>query len=204
MSNPDRLKHPLGDEDTNTAPPPKRVKRNESDHYYSTSHSSASKVDQQMPDDNKNSVNKKEPENVFSDILADEIVDKDTLDVLMGEAPYAHHLITEDDTPGQQQLELGDAPNIGTPEDNNLLLNKQFMEADLQLFRSQLAEAETKLQEIPSPQQQQQQPQDPAAAAQIHQRQLLLNERLVLMAMIKSSEDWLRYIEHGDPLDNTA
>ncbi|KAK8134835.1 hypothetical protein PG984_006847 [Apiospora sp. TS-2023a] len=204
MSNPERLKHPLGDEDTNTAPPPKRVKRNESAHYHSTSHSSASRGAQQMPDDNKNSANKKERENFLSDILADEIVDKDTLDFLMGEAPYTHHLVTEDDTPGQQQLELGDAPNIYTPEDNNLLLNKQFMESDLRIFRIRLAEAETKLQQIPSPQQQQQQPQDPAAAAQIHQYRQLLNERIVLMAMIKSGEDWLRYIEHGDPLDMAA
>lgn len=203
MSNPERLQHPLGDGNINTTPPPKRIKGTDSAHYDSTLCSPTPSGAQSMPEANKDSHNKKETKNVLSHILADEIVDKDTLDFLMGETSHTHHLVTEDDATGQEQLELNDAPNIYVPEDNNLLLDKQLLESDLQGLRSYLAYLETRLRQMPLPQQQYQQ-QGPAAAAQYHQRQQLLNERIVLAAMIKSSEDWLRYIEHGDPLDYAA
>lgn len=201
MSNPERLQHPLGDGNNNTAPPAKRIKRNDNAYYHSTPWSSVSSGAQLMPENNKNSRGKKEPKNILADILADEIVDKDTLAFLMGQTPYNHHLVTEDDAADQQPQELNDAPSIYTPEDNNLLLDKQLMHSDLQDSRSRLTRLETRLRQMPLPQQQQQ---GPAAAAQYHQHQQLLNERIVLVAMIKSSEKWLQYIEHGDPLDGAA
>ncbi|KAK7920225.1 hypothetical protein PG985_008247 [Apiospora marii] len=200
MSNPERLKHALGDGNNDTSPPAKRIKRNDGAYSYSTSSSSASSRAQLVPADNKNRRSKKKPKNILAHLLDDEIADKDTIAFLMGETPYNHRLLIEDDAAGQQQVEPDDAPAIYTPEDNNLLLDKQLMESDLEGFRSRFTQLQTRLRQMPSPQPQQ----SPTFASQNHLRQRLLDERTMLLAMIESSEDWLQYIEHGDPLDGAA
>ncbi|KAK7949097.1 uncharacterized protein PG986_009983 [Apiospora aurea] len=191
MSDPKGLKHARGDENdgNSTIPSSKRGKRNDGT-YFRSSCSFAPTVIPPKAETHKN---------ILEDILAIEIIGKDTHDFLMGAKKESaqHHAITKQ--PQRPEL-YHTAPEVSTPGDN-LLLNEQFLEADLQAVRGEYAELEAQLNELALLPQGQHQ--DTEAAIQ-NQIERLLNQRIVLHGTIKSSEQWLQDIRHsgGDPLEN--
>ncbi|KAK8086190.1 hypothetical protein PG994_001164 [Apiospora phragmitis] len=143
MSDPKDLQHAIGNVNTTTTPSPKRVKPN----YFASSCSSASNNIQLMPESRKNNRRKKQENNILAEILATDIIAKDTLEFLMGEKEDIRHL-AYNDVITQQQYELNDAPEVSTTA-GDYLLSKQVTEADLQEVRGKLAELEATLQDIP-------------------------------------------------------
>ncbi|KAK8093653.1 hypothetical protein PG997_000338 [Apiospora hydei] len=194
MSDPKGLKHARGDENdgSSTTPSSKRGKRNDGTYYYRACSSAPSGIPPKV-----------EPrKNILQEILASEIVGKDTLDFLMGAKRESAQHLANDHTITQQSQRPGlyhTAPEVSTPG-GNLLLNEQFLEADLQAVRDEYAELEAQLNELALLPQGQHQ--DTEAAIQ-NQIERLLNQRIVLHGTIKSSEQWLQDIRHsgGDPLE---